>query len=62
MKFLPFAGTAVYSRLDYYPGYPYSLNTNGIEITISRFIMFPQATINDYCNLSFSKNIGDTTM
>ena len=40
-----YGGTAVYSRLDYYPGYPYSLNTNGIEITVLRFIMLANITI-----------------
>ena len=41
----PYGGTAVYSRLDFYPDYPYILNTNGIEITVLRFIIFPQITI-----------------
>lgn len=41
----PFGGTAVYSRLDYYPGYPYCLNRNGVEITVLRFMMFPHITI-----------------
>ena len=41
----PFGGTAVYSRLDYYPGYPYSSNTNGVEITMTRFMIIPHITI-----------------
>ena len=41
----PYGGTAVYSRLDFYPDYPYIFNTNGIEITVLRFILFPQITI-----------------
>lgn len=41
----PYGGTAVYSRLDYYPGYPYSSNRNSIEITILRFIVIPHVTI-----------------
>ena len=28
----PYGRTAVYSRVDYYPGYPYCRNTNGAEI------------------------------
>ena len=30
----PYGGTAVYSRIDYYPGYPYCSNGSGIEITV----------------------------
>ena len=41
----PFGGTAVYSCLDYYPGYPQCANRNGIEITILRFIIIPPVTI-----------------
>ena len=41
----PYGGTAVYTRLDYYPGYPYTLNRNGIEITVLRFVMLPHITI-----------------
>ncbi len=41
----PYGGTAVYSRIDYYPGYPYAHNSNGIEITIARFIQIPDVTI-----------------
>ncbi len=41
----PYGGIAVYSRLDYYPGYPYSSNVNGIEITVLRFIVLPHITI-----------------
>ena len=37
----PYGGTAVYSRIDYYPGYPYCYNQNGIEITIMRFMIVP---------------------
>ena len=29
----PYGGTEVYSRVDYYPGYPYCYNQNGIEVT-----------------------------
>ena len=31
--------------LDFYPGYPYSRNFNGIEITAIRFISLPQEHI-----------------
>ena len=41
----PFGGTAVYSCVDYYPGYPYCHNTNGIEITFTRFMILPHVTI-----------------
>lgn len=30
----PFGGTAVYSCVDFYPGYPYCFNRNGAEITV----------------------------
>lgn len=33
---------AFYSLLDFYPGYPYSRNCNGIEIAAIRFISLPQ--------------------
>lgn len=41
----PFGSTALYSHVDYYPGYPYCHNTNGIEITVMRFIILPGVTI-----------------
>lgn len=41
----PFGGTTVYSRLDYYPGYPYCSNRNDVEIAILRFMMIPHVTI-----------------
>ena len=41
----PFGGTAIYSRIDYYPGYPYFFTSNGIEITIMRFMIPPHVTI-----------------
>lgn len=41
----PHGGTAVYSRIDYYPGYPYCYNQNGIEITVMRFMIIPQIMI-----------------
>ena len=45
----PYGGTVVYSCLDYYPGYPYCANTNGIEITVLRFIIIPHiSTIGIY--------------
>lgn len=40
----PFGGTAVYSRIEYYPGYPYCCNTNGVEITVIRLIVVPHVT------------------
>ena len=41
----PYGGTVVYCCLDYYPGYPYCANTNGIEITALRFIVTPHISI-----------------
>ena len=41
----PYGGIVVYSCLDYYPGYPYCANTNGIEITFLRFIVIPNISI-----------------
>ena len=41
----PYDGTAVYSRLDYYPGYPFHCNRNGVEITVLRLMVAPHITI-----------------
>ena len=41
----PYGGTAVYSRVDYYPGYPYCRNINGVEITVLRFLNLPHVII-----------------
>ena len=41
----PFGGTAVYSHIDYYLGYPYYHNTNGVEITVMRSLNLPHVTI-----------------
>ena len=41
----PYVGTAVYSPVDYDPGYPYCGNTNGVEITVRRFLNLPHVTI-----------------
>ena len=41
----PYGGTAVYSRIDYYPGYPYSCNSHGIEITAIRLMTAPHIHI-----------------
>ena len=40
-----FGGTAVYSHLDYYPGYPYCDNRNGVEIKILRFMVIPNVSV-----------------
>ena len=45
----PYGGIVVYSCLDYYPGYPYCANTNGIEITVLRFIVIPHISIIGIC-------------
>lgn len=41
----PFGGMAVYSQIDFYPGYPYSRNSNGVEITAIRLITAPHWNI-----------------
>lgn len=41
----PDGGTAVYSPLNYLPGYPYCSDRNGIEITMLRFVLLPHITI-----------------
>ena len=41
----PYGGTVVYTCLDYYSRYPYCANTNGIEITVLRFIVIPHISI-----------------
>lgn len=41
----PCGGTAVYSRIDYYPGYPHCHNQNGIELTVIRMMIVPHITI-----------------
>lgn len=41
----PYGGTAVYSRIDYYPGYPFCCNRSGIEIIAIRLIVIPHITI-----------------
>lgn len=41
----PYGGTAVYSKVDFFPGYPYCQNINGLEITIIRLEKLHQVTI-----------------
>ena len=41
----PFGGTAVYSRVPYVSGYPYSHNINAIEFTIIKITTHPNLTI-----------------
>ena len=41
----PYGGTAVYTTLDYYPGYPQIHNASDTEITITRFMILPHVTI-----------------
>ena len=41
----PYGGTAVYSRIDYYPGYPFCCNRSGIEIIAIRLMVIPHITI-----------------
>ena len=36
---------AVFSRVEFLPGYPYCLNVNGIEITIMKVMILPHVTI-----------------
>ena len=47
----PYGGTAVYSRIDYYPAYPFHCNRNGVEITVLRLMIAPHITITAiYCS------------
>ena len=41
----PFGGTAVFSRVEFLPGYPLCQNINGIEITIMKVMILPHVTI-----------------
>lgn len=41
----PYEGTAVYSQIDYYSGYPYFSNGAGVEITVMRFLNLPHTSI-----------------
>ena len=47
----PFGEMAVYSRMDYFPGYPYPFNSNRIEITAVRLMTAPKIHIYGiYCS------------
>ena len=37
----PFGAMTVYCCIDYYPGYPYSCNSDGVQITTIRLITTP---------------------
>ena len=41
----PYGGTAVYSLVEFIPGYPHTHNINGIEITIMKVMILPHVTI-----------------
>ena len=41
----PFGGMAVFSRVEFLPGYPCCHNINGIEITIMKAMILPHVTI-----------------
>ena len=41
----PFGGMAVFSRVEFLPGYPHSHNINGIEITIMKVFILPHVSI-----------------
>lgn len=41
----PYGVMAIHSHIEYYPGYPYSCNSNGIEITVVRLITVPHIHI-----------------
>ena len=47
-----YEGTVVYSCLDYYSGYPYCANTNGIEITVLRFIVIAHISIISHISIN----------
>ena len=41
----PYGGIAVFSRVEFIPGYPHCYNINGIEIVIIKVMMLPHVTI-----------------
>jgi hypothetical protein len=41
----PFGGMAVFSRVEFLPGYPHCHNINGIEIIIMKVMILPHVTI-----------------
>lgn len=41
----PYGGTAIYSKVDFVQGYPQCLNSNGIEITVTKVAILPDITI-----------------
>ena len=41
----PYGGTAVFSRVDFLPGYPCCHNIHGIEITVIKVMILPHVTI-----------------
>ena len=41
----PYGGTAVYSKIQYFPGYPYCRNIHGTEITVIKIISHEDWTI-----------------
>ena len=41
----PFGGMAVFSGVEFLPGYPCRQNVNGIEITIMKVMILPRVTI-----------------
>ena len=41
----PYGGTAVFSRVEFIPGYPHCHNINGIDITIMKVLILPHVTI-----------------
>ncbi len=45
MSSRPFGGMAVFSRVEFLPGYPCCHNVNGIEITMMKVMILPHVTI-----------------
>ena len=45
MSSRPFRGIAVFSRVEFLPGYPRCHNVNGIEITMMKVMILPHVTI-----------------
>ena len=41
----PFGGMAVFSHIEFLPGYPHSYDINGIEITIMKVFILPHISI-----------------
>ena len=57
----PFGGMAVFSRVEFLPGYPYCLNVNGIEITIMKVMILPHVRYHCW-NIQITQDSTATTV